>query len=215
MKRTILATLLLACTLSTQAQDINLPKPQQQKEKAMSVTKALATRHSVREYSDKELTLQQISNLCWAAFGVSRNDNFRTAPTAMNRKEIRLYVFTKQGAYEYDALANTLVEKAKGDHRSLVAGGPQFRQDFVLQAPVSLVMVIDYNMFSQGKHDERSTMMCCVDAGNVSENVNLYCQAVGLATVPRATMDSEGIKALLHLDDTYLPIMNNPVGYAK
>lgn len=58
-------------------------------------------------------------------------------------------------------------------------------------------------------------MMGCVDAGNVSENINLYCQSVGLATVPRATHDTDGIRKLLALTDNQLPIMNNPVGWPK
>lgn len=57
--------------------------------------------------------------------------------------------------------------------------------------------------------------MGCVDAGNVSENINLYCQSVGLVTVPRATHDTDGIRKLLGFTDKQLPIMNNPVGYAK
>ena len=117
---------------------------------------------------------------------------------------------------EYDAKANKLIKKADGDKRELMAsngGNAGFKQDFVLNAPVSLLMVIDYDKF--GSSDEKATMMCCVDAGNVSENINLYCQAVGLATVPRATHDTNSIKALLGLTDKQLPIMNNPVGYAK
>ncbi len=82
-----------------------------------------------------------------------------------------------------------------------------------MQAPVSLLMVIDFEKF--GSQDERAVMMGCVDAGNVSENVNLYCQSVGLATVPRASMDTNGIKKLLKLTDKQLPIMNNPVGIEK
>jgi nitroreductase len=147
---------------------------------------------------------------------MSRDDNHRTAPTAMNRQEIRLFVFTKAGVYEYDAKANKLIKKADGDKRELMAsngGNAGFKQDFVLNAPVSLLMVIDYDKF--GSSDEKATMMCCVDAGNISENINLYCQAVGLATVPRATHDTNSIKALLGLTDKQLPIMNNPVGYAK
>lgn len=50
---------------------------------------------------------------------------------------------------------------------------------------------------------------------NCNNNINLYCQSVGLATVPRATHDAEGIKALLKLTDKQLPILNNPVGYEK
>lgn len=212
MKKTLLAAAVAMTFGAASAQNITLPKPQQN-EKSMSVTEALATRHSVREYSSKKLSDQQLSNLCWAACGVSRDEAHRTAPTARNMKEIRLLVFSDKAVYEYDAVKNILVEKAKGDHRKLVAGGKGFSQDFVLNAPVSLVMVIDYDLF--GSKDERALMMGCVDVGNVSENINLYCQAVGMVTVPRATMDVKAIRELLDFTDKQLPIMNNPVGFPK
>lgn len=206
----LLFSLLASCTAV--AQDVTLPAPNQQRA-TLSVMEALATRHSVREYADRDLSPQDLSDLCWAACGPSRDDKHITAPSAMNRQEVRLFVFTKDGAYEYKGRENTLVLCAEGDHRSLVAGGAGFKQDFVTTAPVSLVMVIDFERF--GSHDERALMMGCVDAGNVSENVNLYCQAAGLCTVPRATMDVDGIRTLLGLTAEQLPVMNNPVGYPK
>lgn len=212
MKKTIIAGLALSATISCAAQDITLPQPETN-QKTLTLTEALATRHSVREYSNRPLTMQEISNLCWAANGVSRDADHRTAPSAMNRKEIRLFVFTAQGTYEYIAQDNKLSTIDQQDNRALVAGTKGFSQDFVLQAPVSLVMVIDFDLF--GQKNERAVMMGCVDAGNVSENINLYCQAAGLATVPRATMDTDGIRKALHLTDNQLPIMNNPVGFSK
>lgn len=194
------------------AQDIQLPAADLH-QPSLSTIEALATRHSVREYSTQALTNQQLSNLCWAACGMTRDTEHRTAPTAMNRKEIRLYVFTDKAVYEYLPTENVLHHMVEGDHRSLIAGGKGFSQDFVLQAPVSLLMVMDFDRF--GNMDERSKMMACVDAGNVSENINLYCQAVGLCTVPRATMDADGISHLLGLTDNQMPIMNNPVGFPK
>lgn len=204
----ILTSLLLMAATSAAAQRIALPAPDTE-QKSASVVEALRTRHSVRSYTTQPLSLQQISNLCWAACGQSRGGKFRTAPTAMNRQEIRLYVFTAEGAYEYLPADNQLLLKASGDHRALVAA----QQDFVKDAPVSLVMVIDFEKF--GSHDQRAQMMACVDAGNVSQNVNLYCQSVGLATVPRASMDAEAIRSLLGLGELQLPIMNNPVGVEK
>lgn len=200
--------MLMMGSLMANAQDIKLPAPDMT-QKSMSVVDALATRHSVREYSNQELTNQEISNLCWAACGVSRDDAHRTAPTAMNRKEIRLYVFTSANVYEYIATENLLKQVATGDQRKLIAAGQAFAQT----APVSLLMVIDFDLF--GGNNERSVMMGCVDAGNVSENINLYCQAVGMATVPRATHDTNGLKQLLNLSDNQMPIMNNPVGFPK
>lgn len=221
MKKTLFSLALLLGVLSVSAQDIKLPQPQTN-QKSMTVAEALKTRHSVRNFDTaKQLNNQQLSNLCWAACGMTRDDNHRTAPTAMNRQEIRLFAFTQTAVYEYDAKANTLMKKADGDHRDLLASGgakpangkKAFRQEFVMDAPVSLLMVIDYEIF--GKQDEKAVMMGCVDAGNVSENINLYCQAVGLVTVPRATMDVDGIRKLLGFGEKQLPVMNNPVGFEK
>ena len=212
MKKAILSMAALAAMTVAVAQDINLPAPDFGQQ-STSTIEALKTRHSVRSYSNKELTDQQLSNLCWAACGQSRDAQHITAPTAMNKQEIRLFVFTKNGVFEYVTKDNKLVRKADGDQRSLIAGGKQFKQDFVMDCPVSLLMVIDFEKF--GSQDENAMRMGCVDAGIVSENINLYCQSVGLATVPRATHDTDGIKALLKLTDKQLPILNNPVGFEK
>lgn len=202
----------MAVTSTSCAQDIKLPAPQQNRN-SMQVAEALATRHSSREFSEKELTIQDLSDVCWAACGQSRDDEHITAPTAMNKQEITLYVFTRKGAYEYLPKENILKFVAAGDNRGIVAGTESFRQDFVLQAPVSLVMVMDFDKF--GSNGDHAMKMACVDAGNVSENINLFCQAIGLVTVPRATMDVEGIRELLGLPESHLPILNNPVGYPK
>lgn len=216
MRKKIITLAFSLIALLSNAQDIKLPKPDM-KQQSKSMVETLKTRHSVREFNpSKKLTNQELSNLCWAACGVARDANHRTAPTARNLQEIRLFVFTQKAVYEYDAKANTLKKKADGDHRSLMAsngGKGGFRQDFVMDAPVTLLMVIDYNIY--GSEGEGAMMMGCVDAGNVSENINLYCQSVGLATVPRATHDKDGIRKLLGFTDKQLPIMNNPVGYEK
>lgn len=189
---------------------LNLPAPRKDR-KTKSLSRTLESRHSVREFSSEPLSLQDLSDLCWAACGMSRDDSHRTAPTAMNRQEVRLFVFDDKAVYEYDAPANSLRLCVKGDHRGLVAGTAGFSQDFVLAAPVSLVMVIDFELF--GSEGQRALMMGCVDVGNVSENVNLFCESAGLVTVPRATMDVEGIRRILGLGGKQLPVMNNPVGY--
>ncbi len=209
MKKIITMCALATQALFIQAQDIQLPAPDMNQE-SKTLIETLRTRHSVREYSTKELTAQQISNLCWAACGQTRDDNHITAPSAMNRQEIRLFVFTKEGVYEYITKQNLLQQKATGDHRSLVAGTPQRSQDFVLNAPISLVMVMDLDKF--GQKNEHSLLMTSVDAGIVCQNINLYCEATGLATVPRASMDTKGIQELLGLNENQIPVMNNPVG---
>ena len=89
----VLFSLLAFSFLFTLAADIRLPAPQ--KKGGMSLMEALNSRKTIRKYQDKELSLQQISNLLWAACGVNRPDGKRTAPTAVNAQEITLFVFLK------------------------------------------------------------------------------------------------------------------------
>lgn len=183
--------------------------PAAARDRGASVMKALADRQSRREFSGKEISLQDLSDLLWAANGVNRpSDGKRTAPSALNKQDVDIYVFTKDGVYLYDAPGHVLNPVAAGDHRDAVAGG----QDFVKQAPVCLVYVSDLDRFGMGL-SEQVKLMAAMDAGIVSENVNLFCAAVGLATVPRASMDQAALKQILKLSDNQLPLMNNPVGH--
>lgn len=201
---------IMACAFIVQTamgQELSLPVPS--KEYGCDFGNAVADRHSTRSFdSNKQLSEQQISDMLWSAAGVNRSNGYRTNPTAMNRQEIDVYVFTKDGVYLYIPASNSLREVAKGDHRKLVAA----KQAFAASAPVSLVLIA--NVDKLGDMNQRNMMMAAVDAGIVCQNINLFCSANGLATVPRASMDADGIKKLLNLSDTQIPVMNNPVGYA-
>ena len=204
----ILTVLLFITAMHAQdLKKIQLNNPD--KNRGSSVMKALSDRRSDRAYADKALSLQDLSDLLWAANGINRPDGKRTAPSALNKQDIDIYVIMKEGAYLYDAKSNSLQPIAKGDHRGAVAGG----QDFVKTAPVSLVLVSDLSRF--GKITDHVKLMAAVDAGCVSQNINIFCSAVGLATVPRASMDMNALKQILKLTENQLPLMNNPVGYFK
>ena len=180
-------------------------------ERGVNVMKALNIRKSVREYGDKELGLSDLSDLLWAANGINRPElGKRTAPSAVNAQDIDIYVCMKDGAYLYDAKENSLKRITTEDLRPAVAGG----QDFVKEAPVSVVLVSDISRFP-GEDVQRKTLMGAMDAGIVSENISLFCASVGLETVPRASMDAESLKKSLVLTDSQIPLMNHPVGYTK
>jgi SagB-type dehydrogenase family enzyme len=205
----VLGTCLFALGMYAQGlQVIKLNAPD--KKRGSAVMKALADRHSDREFSPKEIGLQDLSDLLWAANGVNRPDGKRTAPSAMNKQEIDVYAVCADGAYLYDAQSHSLKPVAEGDHRAAVAG----RQDFAKTAPVSLVMVVNLEKLGDPA-SEQTKLMGAVDAGNVSQNINLFCAGAGLSTVPRATMDKAELKKVLKLTDSQLPLMNNPVGYPK
>jgi SagB-type dehydrogenase family enzyme len=189
-------------------QEIKLNNPD--KTRGSATMKALSDRMSIRDYDTKELTLQDLSDLLWAANGINRPDGRRTAPTASNRQEIDVYVFRADGAYFYDAQAHSLKPVAAGDFRGAVAG----QQDFVKSAPVSLLIV--GNLEKLGNPTAEGTRVTgALDAGIVSQNINIFCAGVGLATVPRGSMDQAELRKILKLSDTQVLYLNNPVGYPK
>ena len=204
---------LIACVtgfqmVAQELQEIKLNTPD--KARGSATMKALSDRMSVREYDSKELSLQDLSDLLWAANGINRPDGRRTAPTASNRQEIDVYAIRQDGAYFYDAQAHSLKPVAAGDFRAAVAG----QQDFVKTAPVCLLIVINLEKLGDPTA-EQTKLMGSVDAGIVSQNINIFCSAVGLVTVPRASMDQAELCKVLKLSNTQLPLMNNPVGYPK
>ena len=189
-------------------QVINLPKPDMNR-KTTSVMEAYNQRHSTREFDSKMLTEQDLSDLLWATQGQNREDGRLTSPTAMNRQEVLLYVFCEKGVTLYDPHANTLTWVAEGDHRDIVAG----RQESVKTAPVMLLLVGDMDKF--GHNDQHAQWMVSVDVGITCQNINIFCAAAGMVTVPRGTMDQTAIKKLLGLNENQIPLINNPVGYPK
>ena len=104
MKKMMFAAMmavLSSCATAQSDKDITLLPPDT--DKGASIMKSLAQRQSHRECADKDLGKEDLSNLLWAANGYNRpEEKKRTAPTAMNRQEIDLYVFTKDGIYLYD-----------------------------------------------------------------------------------------------------------------
>ena len=111
LKSSLLAFLLVLPSLAwSQAQEsktIKLNEPN--KKRGLPVMEALSVRASVREWSDKELSLQDLSDLLSAANGINRPDSKkRTAASAMNAQDVDIYVFMKDGAYLYDALEHAI-----------------------------------------------------------------------------------------------------------
>lgn len=202
----IVALILSLISISSvmNAQDIQLPAPQTIG--GMTLNEALMNRQTAREFAQKELTNQQLADLLWTANGVNRKDGKRTAPSARNCQEIDVYVVLKDAAYLYDANANKLIFKKKGD----------FRKDFVMQpfaatAPVLLIFVANYDKMNMD--DDAKAFYGATDAGYVSQNVYLYSAANQMNTVVLGSIQREKIKEVLGFNGK--AILGQPVGLRK
>jgi SagB-type dehydrogenase family enzyme len=170
---------------------------------------ALKNRRSERSFSEKELSLQQLSDLLWAACGVNRpQSGKRTAPTAHGKNEIEVYVALAAGLYLYDADKHRLNLILAEDIRGLTG-----KQHFVKKAPVNLIFVANYKKMSGNK--EAKDFYSATDTGFISQNIYLYCAGEGLATVVRGWLDREPLAKKMNLTPDQNIILAQTVGYSK
>jgi nitroreductase len=196
-----------AIASASELPEILLPKPQ--KEGGMPLMQCLEKRESQRSF-DKEfkLSVQTLSNLLWAASGVNREDGRRTAPTAMNRQQIDLYMITDEGGYLYEPKDNKLKPIFSGDIRPLVG-----KQGFVADAPVILFYVSDHDKMLPVLTKEQKDFYSATDAGFISQNVYLFCASEGLSTVVLGMLEREIIKEKFKLTNSQFVILGQPVAY--
>lgn len=161
-----------------------------------TINEALAARRSSREFSTEMLSLEELSEVLWAAAGINREDGHLTAPSTMGLYPLTVYAFLPEGVYRYDAKGQVLVRVVEGDHRALTA-----MQDFAYTAPLNLVYVSDFTPYLSREIDREKTLFGCVaDAAGYAENVNLYAAGHGLKAITRGSYKAEELLALLGLD---------------
>jgi len=192
------------------AGDIALPPPSRDE---MPLGRALEARATHREFSSEPLSSQELSDLLWAANGFNRPDaGKRTAPTAINRQEIDLYVCRADGAFLWDAEANVLRLVCTNDLRGLTGRMRDGADNFALVAPVALVYVIDKERQAMQDRPGDAAKYASVDCGFVGQNVYLHCAAAGLRTVFLGSLRPDEIAAALALPPTRFALFAQTVG---
>lgn len=189
---------------------VHLPTPRLQG--GLTLEAALKKRHSTRAFLAEPLTLEQVSAVLWAGFGVNRPGSWgRTAPTAFEAQDIVLYAVLPDGAWRYDGREHRLLRVRTGDLRALTG-----TQDFVANAPLNLVYVIDPG--PEGKQlpidAEEHGLLVGADIGCIVENIYLYCVGAGLATVVRGQIDRRQLATALGLRPTQRVALAQSVGLA-
>lgn len=196
-----------ALSFAQELQPIQLPKPQM--DGGRPLMQVLRYRKSVREFGAEKLPLPVLSNLLWAAFGVTRPDGRRTAPSARNWQETGIYLASADGLYLYDAKLHTLVPILKDDIRAMTGTQP-----YVKDAPVNLVYVADYAKAGTSPMEEKDLWTAC-DTGLIAQNVYLYCTSEGLSTVVRGLIDKPGLAKAMRLRPDQKIILAQSIGYPK
>ena len=207
----ILASAALAAaptvTVAQALKVVDLPSPR--REGGQPLTTALKLRRSTREYSDRPLPMQVLSDLLWAAFGINRPSGDRTAPYWRHIMVIDIYLAMADGVLLYEPKAHTLLPHLKADIRAQTG-----LQDFVAIAPLNLIYVAHGERMTDISAEARR-LYASVDTGFIGQNVYLFCASDGLGTVFRGAVDYPKLARALQLPDQQFVTFAQTVGYPR
>ena len=205
---------------------VKLPEPVL--DGSVSVEKALATRRSVRQYQNEPLTLNEISQLVWSAYGVTQpipdvpelRGGLKTAPSAGALYPLDIYVVAgnvtnlSPGIYKYQPETHELLQLSEGDKRKELCDAA-LNQTWIKEAPVSIVYsaIYERNTSKYGKRGRERYI--CMDLGHSAENVYLQCASLGLGTCAIGAFLDDNVKLVIQMTRSEEPLYIMPVGKLK
>jgi SagB-type dehydrogenase family enzyme len=199
------------------AEAVKLPAPNTKG--GIPLTEALQARRTVRHFAARPLELAQISQLLWEADGLSDPRGLRTSPSAGATYPLDLYLVVGErgaanlpaGIYHYEVRAHALSPGTRGDLRALVAGAC-LHQTWVIEAPVMVVITGEYRRCS-ARYGQRGIRYTHMEAGNVSQNLFLAAESLGLGAGIVGAFDDQALAEVLKLPPAHEALLVMPVGY--
>ncbi len=191
---------------------IILPPPQ--KELSFPLMLALELRRTKRKWAPQHLSPQQLSNVLWAACGLtspatSKSKSKRTAPSARNSQTIKVYVALPTGVYQYNETQHTLVLVHGNDIREHIG-----TQQMMKTAPVGLIYVSDYAKLKGyiGTTNDQKWFVAGTETGFISQNVYLYCASAGLSTAIIGLVNRPKLQQVMGLLPTEKVVYTQVIG---
>lgn len=214
----IVPLVLSACTMTVPSFEevtaIKLPEPRFDSD--VSLEQSLLGRRSTRNYTEEPLTLQDVSQLLWAAQGTTDNRGFRTAPSAGGLYPLEVYIVAGNvanlapGIYQYGTDLHELIPIIAGDRRSELADAA-LGQTWVKAGAIVIVFTAVYER-TTGKYGERGIRYVHIEAGHAAQNLCLQATAMGLGAVTVGAFHDEQVVKLLNLPGDEQPLYLIPVG---
>lgn len=208
---------------------IKLPEPLYAS--STSVEKAISQRQSVRSFGKQSLSLKEISQLIWAAQGITRKTEnlpnrwnpkyewqggYRTAPSAGALYPLELYLAAgkveglESGVYKYLPRNHSLMKVMDGDRRTDIYN-VALKQPSIQEAAALIILTAVYERTSY-KYGERAPRYVHMEAGAAAENVYLQGVSLGIGTVIIGAFQDEDLKKVLNLPADENPLIILPLG---
>lgn len=199
--------------MSLLEKSIILPPPRQKG--STSIEEALWRRRSVRGYSDAPLTLAEISQLLWAAQGITNSEGFRTAPSAGALYPLEVYLVAgrvenlQNGVYKYYPEQHKLTMEIEGDLRSNLCKAA-LEQDCILKSSAMIIITAVFERVTL-KYGNRGIMYVHMEVGHAAQNIYLQAEAINLGAVAVGAFYDEEVKKVLNLLKGEQPICIMPI----
>ncbi len=197
---------------SSASQVIQLPQPV--KKGGFSVEAAILKRRSRREFSGQALKCEQVSQLLWAAQGITDPDgSMRAVPSAGALYPLEIYAVCPESTYHYLPKEHSLERISDKDLRSDLSNAAM-GQTSILDAPMDIVITAVFER-TTAKYGERGIRYAHMEAGHCAQNIQLQAVALGLGSVPVGAFSDDGVSKVLGLPAECKPLYIIPVGYPQ
>lgn len=193
---------------------VQLPAPAGDSD--ISIEKALRERRSIRDYRSEPLTLSEISQLLWAAQGITASGFYRAAPSAGALYPIEIYVIAggvedlAEGIYRYSPKKHLLTLERNDDCRRDLCKAA-LMQDCIRYAPCSIVIAAVYER-TTGKYGDRGIRYVHMEVGHVAENISLQAVSLNIGTVIIGAFSDDQVKRAIGLPGGERPLCIMPLG---
>ena len=185
----------------------------------VSVEEAMARRRSIRHYAPKPLTLGSLSQILWAAQGITEKDGgFRTAPSAGALYPLEVYAVVRkdgveglaEGVYHYHSEGHLVTLVRNGDVSTDLEAAT-WGQEMVKEAAATIVITGVLSRTAE-KYGKRGTQYMFQESGHVAQNVFLQATALGIGTVVMGAFSEGAVRRVLGAETDERPLYVQPLG---
>lgn len=185
-------------------------------EGTVSLEATLAHRRSTRTFKKTPVDLVSVSQLLWAAQGITNRRGLKTAPSAGALYPLEVYVVAgnvmglEPGIYHYHSQPHELRQVATGDQRQALFSAA-LSQKAIIKAPVVFVITAVPSR-TTGKYGERGIRYVYMEAGHAAQNLWLQAVALDLGSVVIGAFSDLQVGIILELAGNETPLYIMPVG---
>ena len=194
--------------------------PKAQTDGTVSLEKTIKVRRTIRSFTSQQLTLEQLSQLLWATYGITEERGFKRAAASGGAcYPMDLYAVVGEdgvkgidaGLYHYQPMGHSVSLVSEGDFREALARA-SLGQMWMATPPLSLVICAEYVRITS-RYGDRGVRYAMIEAGHMGQNIFLQAEALGLGAGIVGAFEDEEVARTVGTTPGHEPLLIMPVGH--